>query len=81
VTALVGWQGSRSISSELYHRFTFTPVAIDLAANVAKKFAVLTEDVEAWSAWHRVHLDLIEKTLSTIAKLFGQVAIIGSEVL
>jgi hypothetical protein len=82
VTALVGWRGSQiDFLRTLPSLYLYSPVAIDLAAKVGKKLAVLAEDFEASSAWPQVHLDLIEKTLPTAAKLFRQVAIIGPQVL
>jgi len=61
--------------------YLYSPVAIDLAAEVAKKLAVLAEDFEASAARRQVHLKLIEETLPGAARLFRQVAIVGPQVL
>jgi hypothetical protein len=79
---LVGWRGLQiDFLRTVPSLYLCSPVAIDLAAKIAKKLAVLAEDFEASPSRHQVHLALIEKTLSTAAKLFGQVAIIGPQVL
>jgi hypothetical protein len=63
------------IAQTLYYRCK------DEAEQGAEKLAVLGEDFWTSCLWHGVHQALVGKSFRTTARLFGQVAIVGPQVL